>query len=30
MRHEPRANRYRTIWSGEVRKDHVGQDLVLA
>src|SRR3954467_12590801 len=30
MRHEPRANRYRTIWAGDVRKEHVGQELRVA
>jgi aspartyl-tRNA synthetase len=30
VRHEPRANRYRTIWTGDVRKDHVGQELRVA
>src|SRR5689334_14434114 len=30
MRHEPRANRYRTIWTGDVRRDHVGQELRVA
>src|SRR6476660_9895824 len=30
MRREPRANRYRTIWTGDVRKDHVGQELRVA
>ncbi|HEX6713698.1 MAG TPA: OB-fold nucleic acid binding domain-containing protein, partial [Thermoleophilaceae bacterium] len=30
MRQGPRANRYRTIWCGEVRTDHVGQELRVA
>ncbi len=30
MKHPPRANRYRTIWCGEVRADHVGQELRVA
>jgi aspartyl-tRNA synthetase len=30
MRQEPRANRYRTIWNGNVRKDHVGDELRVA
>src|SRR3954471_22165843 len=30
MRHEPRANRYRTVWTGDVRKEHVGQELRVA
>ena len=30
MRRTPRANRYRTIWNGDVRKAHVGQDLRVA
>jgi aspartyl-tRNA synthetase len=27
MRRQPRANRYRTTWSGDIRKEHVGQEL---
>jgi aspartyl-tRNA synthetase len=30
MRQPPRQNRYRTIWSGDVRTEHVGQDLRVA
>lgn len=30
MRQQPRGNRYRTIWNGDVRKDHVGQELRVA
>ena len=30
MRQQPRANRYRTIWNGDVRKDHVGDELRVA
>jgi aspartyl-tRNA synthetase len=30
MRQPPRANRYRTIWCGEVRREHVGQELRVA
>jgi aspartyl-tRNA synthetase len=30
VRHEPRANRYRTIWTGDVRTDHVGKELRVA
>ena len=30
MRQPPSANRYRTIWCGEVRKDQVGQELRVA
>ena len=30
MKQPPRANRYRTIWSGEVRTEHVGQELRVA
>ena len=30
MRQRPRANRYRTIWNGDVRKDHVGDELRVA
>jgi aspartyl-tRNA synthetase len=30
MRREPRANRYRGIWSGDVRAEHVGQELRVA
>jgi aspartyl-tRNA synthetase len=30
MRREPRANRYRGIWSGDVRSEHVGQELRVA
>jgi aspartyl-tRNA synthetase len=30
MRTPPRANRYRTIWCGDVRTDHVGDDLRVA
>jgi aspartyl-tRNA synthetase len=30
MRRPPRANRYRMIWNGEVRKDHVDQELRVA
>jgi aspartyl-tRNA synthetase len=27
MRRQPRGNRYRTIWAGDVRRDQVGQEL---
>lgn len=30
MRQQPRANRYRTIWNGDVRKDRVGDELRVA
>ncbi|MEA2483998.1 MAG: aspartyl-tRNA synthetase, partial [Thermoleophilaceae bacterium] len=30
MRRPPSPNRYRTIWCGEVRSDHVGQELRVA
>ena len=30
MRRAPRENRYRTIWSGDVRSEHVGQELRVA
>ena len=30
MRQQPRANRYRTIWNGDVRKEHVGDELRVA
>ena len=30
MRHPPRENRYRTIWAGDVRRDHVGEELRVA
>src|SRR3954463_1667376 len=30
MRNQPRANRYRTIWNGDVRKDQVGDELRVA
>src|SRR6188768_3116116 len=30
MRQQPRANRYRTIWNGDVRKDQVGEELRVA
>jgi aspartyl-tRNA synthetase len=30
MRQSPRANRYRTIWCGDVRSDDVGQELRVA
>jgi aspartyl-tRNA synthetase len=30
MRQQPRANRYRTIWNGDVRKDQVGDELRVA
>jgi aspartyl-tRNA synthetase len=30
MRHAPRANRYRTIWAGDVRRDQVGNELRVA
>src|SRR4051794_9310742 len=30
MRRPPRANSYRTIWSGDARKDHVGDELRVA
>jgi aspartyl-tRNA synthetase len=30
VRRPPPANRYRTIWAGDVRKDHVGQELRVA
>src|SRR3954451_18307275 len=30
MRHQPRANRYRTIWAGDVRKEHVGDTVRVA
>jgi aspartyl-tRNA synthetase len=30
MKLAPRANRYRTIWCGDVRKDHVGQEIRVA
>src|SRR4051794_2244709 len=30
MKQPPRANRYRTIWCGEVRSEHVGQELRVA
>src|SRR5215216_5933321 len=30
MRQRPRPNRYRTVWNGDVRKDHVDQELRVA
>src|SRR4051812_49463291 len=30
MRRAPRENRYRTIWCGDVRKDHVGDEVRVA
>jgi aspartyl-tRNA synthetase len=30
MRREPPANRYRTIWAGDIRAEHVGQELRVA
>jgi aspartyl-tRNA synthetase len=30
VRQQPRANRYRSIWNGDVRKDHVDQELRVA
>src|SRR5689334_8234668 len=30
MRRAPRENRYRTLWCGDVRKDHVGDEVRVA
>src|SRR3954447_25692221 len=30
MRQRPRPNRYRTIWNGDVRKGHVGEEIRVA
>src|SRR5436190_19252852 len=30
MRRQPRANQYRTTWAGDVRREHVGDELRVA